>query len=157
MIRPATDADWPAIWPTYRAIVLARETYAHDPDATSDEGRAMWLSGPAFVAVDGEEVLGSSKVGANRDGPGAHVATASFMVAPEHAGRGVGRALGEHAMAWAREQGFEAMQFNAVVETNTAAVHLWRSLGMRIIGTVPGAFRHPVHGDVGLHVMHRFL
>jgi ribosomal protein S18 acetylase RimI-like enzyme len=43
------------------------------------------------------------------------------------------------------------------VETNTAAVRLWQSLGFRIIGTVPEAFHHPTHGYVGLHVMHRPL
>lgn len=49
------------------------------------------------------------------------------------------------------------MQFNAVVETNTVAVALWSKLGFEIIGTVPEAFDHPVHGLVGLHVMHQRL
>jgi GNAT superfamily N-acetyltransferase len=93
----------------------------------------------------------------NQAGPGAHVANASFMVDPRAGGRGVGRALGEYAIAWARSNGYRAMQFNAVVETNARAVALWRSLGFEIIGTVPEAFRHPVHGYVGLHIMHRRL
>ena len=49
------------------------------------------------------------------------------------------------------------MQFNAVVETNPAAVALWRALGFEVIGTVPEAFDHPRHGLVGLHVMYRRL
>jgi ribosomal protein S18 acetylase RimI-like enzyme len=49
------------------------------------------------------------------------------------------------------------MQFNAVVETNVAAVRLWRSLGFEVLATVPEAFQHPVHGFVGLHIMHRQL
>ena len=49
--------------------------------------------------------------------------------------------------------GFRAIQFNAVVETNSSAVHLWQSLGFEIVGTVPEAFAHPAHGHVGLHVM----
>lgn len=49
------------------------------------------------------------------------------------------------------------MQFNAVVETNARAVALWRSLGFRVLTTVPEAFHHPEHGYVGLHIMHRFL
>jgi ribosomal protein S18 acetylase RimI-like enzyme len=49
------------------------------------------------------------------------------------------------------------MQFNAVVETNTAAVRLWQALGFDVIGTVPEAFDHREHGLVGLHVMHRRL
>jgi ribosomal protein S18 acetylase RimI-like enzyme len=66
----------------------------------------------------------------------------------------VGRALAEHVVAWHREQGFRGIQFNAVVETNTAAVRLWRSLGFEVVGTVPDAFLHPTMGYVGLHVMY---
>jgi ribosomal protein S18 acetylase RimI-like enzyme len=46
------------------------------------------------------------------------------------------------------------MQFNAVAASNERAVALYESLGFAIIGTVPGAFRHPTEGDVGLHVMY---
>jgi GNAT superfamily N-acetyltransferase len=113
--------------------------------------------GLTIVAVDGDEILGSAKMGPNRPGRGAHVATASFMVDPAHRGRGVGRALGEFALAWARDAGYAAMQFNAVVETNAAALALWRDLGFEIVGTAPEAFDHAEHGLVGLHVMYRRL
>jgi GNAT superfamily N-acetyltransferase len=75
------------------------------------------------------------------------------MVDPAREGRGIGRALGEHVVAWARDAGYRGIQFNAVVETNVAAVRLWESLGFRVLATVPGAFDHPRHGYVGLHVM----
>ncbi len=65
--------------------------------------------------------------------------------------------LGRYMLEWARSEGFSAVQFNAVVETNTRAVKLWKSLGFQIIGTVPEAFDHPHHGRVGLHIMHRYL
>jgi ribosomal protein S18 acetylase RimI-like enzyme len=58
---------------------------------------------------------------------------------------------------WARASGFRAIQFNAVVETNEAAVKLWRSLGFEVLASVPEAFDHPTHGYVGLLIMHRFL
>jgi GNAT superfamily N-acetyltransferase len=110
--------------------------------------------GRTTVAVVDGTVLGSAKMGPNRPGRGAHVGTASFMVAPESRGLGVGRALAEDMIAWHRARGFRGIQFNAVVETNTGAVRLWRSLGFEVVGTVPGAFEHPVHGYVGLHVMY---
>jgi GNAT superfamily N-acetyltransferase len=108
------------------------------------------------TAPDGT-VLGTANMYANRGGPGSHVASASFMVDPQAAGRGVGRALGENVIDWARESGFRAIQFNAVVETNTPAVTLWRSLGFEVLTSVPEAFDHPKHGYVGLLIMHRFL
>jgi GNAT superfamily N-acetyltransferase len=109
------------------------------------------------VAVDAGTVVGTATMGPNRPGRGAHVATASFMVDPAYSGQGVGRALGAHVIAWARQAGYRAMQFNAVVETNTAAVRLWEALGFEILATVPQAFDHRVHGYVGLHVMYQAL
>lgn len=159
-IREYADDDWPSVWPIFREVVAAGETYAYDPDWSSGEARAAWVEAPpghTVVACDGPRVLGTAKMGPNRPGRGSHVSTASFMVAGEARGLGVGRALGDYAISWARESGYAAMQFNAVVETNHAAVRLWRSLGFDIIGTVPEAFEHPTLGRVGLHVMHRFL
>lgn len=166
-IRDATPADWPSIWPIFDRIVSAGETYSYDRDMDEPTARRTWMVAPpgrVSVAVDESDgavsdgaVLGSSSMYPNRGGPGSHVASASFMVDPKRSGRGVGRALGEDMIAWARASGFRAIQFNAVVESNANAVALWRSLGFTIVGTVPAAFAHPRHGDVGLHVMHRFL
>jgi L-amino acid N-acyltransferase YncA len=161
LIREATNDDWPQIWPFLRTIIRAGETYAYDREMDEAAARALWLVRPparTVVAVDDHgTVLGTANMYANRPGPGSHVASASFMVDARAAGQGVGRALGQEALAWARAAGFRAMQFNAVVETNVRAVELWRSLGFEIIGTVPEAFRHPTDGYVGLHIMYRRL
>lgn len=79
------------------------------------------------------------------------------MVDPGRSGRGAGRLLAQKVIDWARENGFRSMQFNAVVETNTRAVELWKSLGFEVLATVPEAFRHPTEGYVGLLIMHRRL
>ena len=150
-----TGADWPDVYRFFTAIVDAGETYAYPEGLDSAAAHELWTSpGHVVVATDGDAVLGSAGMGPNRPGRGSHVATGSFMVDPAHAGRGVGRALGEYLVGWARAGGFRGVQFNAVVETNAPAVHLWQQLGFRIVGTVPGAFRHPAHGYVGLHVMY---
>jgi L-amino acid N-acyltransferase YncA len=159
-IREATDGDWEAIWPFFEEIVAAGETYAYDPEMTEAQARELWMVGPpgvTFVAVDGERVVASANAYPNRPGPGSHVASASFMVEPASAGHGIGRALGERVLEWARDAGFMSMQFNAVVESNLAAVSLWRSLGFEIVGTVPRGFRLPDGTHVGLHVMYRRL
>jgi L-amino acid N-acyltransferase YncA len=157
-IRPATEADWPPIHRFFSAIVEDGETYAYPSDLSSEDARALWFGQHrVVVAEEHGRILGSATMGPNRLGRGAHVATGSFMVDPAARGRGVGRALGEHLLAWTADAGFRAVQFNAVVETNTGAVRLWQALGFRIIGTVPEAFDSRTHGLVGLHVMHRFL
>jgi L-amino acid N-acyltransferase YncA len=157
MIRPAHSSDWPHIWPFYAQIVVAGETYAYPDPPIMETARSLWMEEPpgqTVVAVADDVVVGSAKMGPNRPGRGAHVATASYMVDPAHQGRGVGRALGEYSIRWALEAGYRSMQFNAVVATNTAAVHLWQSLGFEILATVPEAFNHSRHGLVGLHVMY---
>ena len=159
-IRAVRPEDWTQIWPFFRDIVAAGETYAYPDDITADQAQASWTPGDdgcTVVAVDGESVLGAALIQANRPGRGSHVATASFMVSPAARGRGVGRQLGEYALQWATERGFRAMQFNAVVDTNTAAVRLWESLGFETVGIVPEAFDSARHGLVGLRVMYRRL
>ena len=154
------DADWPAFYPVFRDVVADGETYAYPDDLTAEEARARWIEGPALtiVAIDDDgTLLGGAKCGPKREGRGRHVATASFMVAAAARGRGVGRALGEWVLAWARQEGYAAMQFDSVVETNTAAVALWKDLGFAVVGSVPEAFDSRTHGRVGLHVMHRYL
>jgi GNAT superfamily N-acetyltransferase len=161
IVRDVTPDDWPRIWPFLRRICAEGETFTYPVDISERTARDIWLLAPphrTVVAVDeAGTVLGTAKMNANQMGNGAHVSSASFMVDPAHAGRGVGRALCEEALSWAKAEGFRAMQFNAVVETNTPAVRLYASLGFRTIGTVPEAFHHPTLGYVGLHVMHRPL
>jgi len=155
-IREATPQDWPRIYPFWSEIVEAGETYVYPLGLGSDEARALWMEQPpglTVVAVQGAEILGSAKMGPNRPGRGAHVATGSFMVDPRRQGRGVGRALGQYLVEWARRNGYHSIHFNAVVQVNTAAVDLWQDLGFLIIGTVPEAFDHQSKGLVGLHVM----
>ncbi|PJE97582.1 GNAT family N-acetyltransferase [Streptomyces carminius] len=159
-IRTATDEDWPHIHRFYSAVMAEGRTYAFPEGQSMGEARPWWMERPpgrTVVAVEDGVITGSAKMGPNRPGRGSHIGTASFLVDPAHRGRGVGRALGEHVIGWCRAAGFHAIQFNAVVETNTPAVRLWGSLGFEVVGTVPEAFDHPEHGLVGLHVMYRRL
>jgi hypothetical protein len=48
-------------------------------------------------------------------------------------------------------------QIMAEGRTYAFPVHLRKSPGFEVIGTVPEAFDHPGHGLVGLHVMYRRL
>ncbi len=105
------------------------------------------------MALVGDEVVATSNMYPNRPGPGKHIASGNFMVAPTARRHGIGRALGLDMLAWARKGGYSGIQFNAVAESNEPAVQMYHSLGFITVGTVPGAFRHPQLGDVGLHVM----
>jgi ribosomal protein S18 acetylase RimI-like enzyme len=182
-IRAATEADSDAIWNIFHEIVAAGDTYAFDPGMSREEALGYWFGadtrtyvaeqraesvGEAVsfpgtatpsptVAVKNRPIVGTYILRANQAGPGAHVANAAYMVAPDARGLGVGRRMAEHSLTEARRLGFRAMQFNFVVSTNTSAIRLWQQLGFKIVGTLPGAFRHPEAGYVDVYVMFRPL
>ena len=121
-VREAREDDWPQIWPIIENVVTRQETIPYDPGMSEADARRMWLlPAPARVVVAGDDhVLGTANMYANRGGAGNHVASGTLMVAEEARGRGVGRALTTDRIGWARRSGFAAIQFNAVVDTNTA-------------------------------------
>jgi GNAT superfamily N-acetyltransferase/8-oxo-dGTP pyrophosphatase MutT (NUDIX family) len=158
-IRLVREEDADDLWRIFHAVVAGRDTYTFAPDTPREEALAYWL-GPditCYVAEIEGRVSGMYKLMANRRDLGNHVSNASFMVDPDVAGRGIGRALGVHCLREARAQGYEAMQFNFVVSTNERGVALWKSLGFQTVGVTPGAFRHGSLGLVDALVMHRFL
>ena len=165
IIREAKpETDWlTGIWPIFQEVVRAGDTLAFSPDTDEPTAREQWmLPAPArvFVAVNERmaQLSAASFVKPNQPGLGGHVANAAFMVAAGASGHGVGRALAEHAIEWARQANFSAMQFNFVVSTNTRAIALWKNLGFSIVGTIPQAFQHQGLGrKVDAFVMHRFL
>jgi len=154
-IRPATDADRDAIWEIFREVIAVGETYPLEQDISREDAFVYWFQRDArvFVAENNGEIVGSYTLHQNQVAGGAHVANAGFIVSKNARGQGVGRAMGEHCLAEARRLGFRAMQFNFVVSTNQSAVKLWQDLGMKIVGTLPGAFKHPTRGYVDVYVM----
>jgi ribosomal protein S18 acetylase RimI-like enzyme len=158
-IRLATDADWPFILDILKPVFAAGETYAVDRDLDDEAIRSFWMM-PAhevFVADLDGAVSGTYYLMANRHGGGAHVANCGYVTSPMARGKGLATTMGQHSLERARERGFRAMQFNHVVSTNAGAVRLWQRLGFDIVGTLPGAFKHPVHGYVDAYVMYQPL
>ncbi|MFE8585520.1 GNAT family N-acetyltransferase [Sphingomonas sp. NCPPB 2930] len=158
-IRPASPADASAIAAIILPVIRAGETYALDPAMSEEAAIAYWFGGDktVFVAEEDGAILGTYYLRANQAGGGDHVANAGYMTAPAARGKGVARAMALHSFDEARARGFTAMQFNFVVASNAAAVHLWTALGFATVGWVPGAFRHPALGPVEALVMHRPL
>lgn len=158
-IRAATEADSDAIWNIFHEIVAAGDTYAFDPRMSRDDALAYWFRPDThtYVAEIEGRVVGTYILRANQPSAGSHVANAAFMIAHDARGLGIGRSMAEHCLAEARRLGFRAMQFNFVVSTNEGAVRLWKQLGFKIVGTLPGAFRHPKLGYVDVYVMFRSL
>ena len=158
-IRSARNEDRGAIWEMFHAVISAGDVFAFDPRMSREDALAFWCGSDKHTYVselDGQ-VCGSYYLRPNQQGGGAHVANAGYMVSPVARGHHVGRLMAEHSLREARRIGFTAMQFNFVVSTNEPAIHIWKELDFEIVGTLPGAFRHPQKGYVDVYVMFRSL
>ena len=157
-IRPAKVSDIDAMWRICQAVIAAGDALPFSDDFDRDTFQSHWFgSHTPYIAATDAGVLAMYKFGANYPGLGSHVASATYLVAPEAQGQGIGRALVEHSLAQAQCAGYMAMQFNYVVSTNMPAVELYRKLGFAIVGTLPKAFRHKKRGLVDVYVMYKFL
>lgn len=158
LIRKATSADFEPMWDIFQSVSAGGDALPFSDSFDRDTFKLHWFSVPTtYVAVTDSGVVGMYKIGANYPDLGSHVASATYVVSPEAQGRGVGRALVQHSLDRALDDGFMAMQFNYVVSTNAPAVELYKKLGFGIVGTLPKAFRHRKLGLVDAYVMFRFL
>jgi ribosomal protein S18 acetylase RimI-like enzyme len=159
-IRLFQSADWPSLWPILSATFSLGDTYAFEPQITEAEAFEAWVKTPlrTYVAVSSEgSILGTYILKPNQPGLGSHICNCGYVVAPLARGQGIASAMCEHSQSQATSLGFRGMQFNLVVSTNIGAVRLWQKLGFRIIGTIPGGFRHQTLGYVDAHVMFKQL
>jgi RimJ/RimL family protein N-acetyltransferase len=158
-IRPATAADGDAVWAMLEPVIRPGDVFALPADMDRDAALAYWFAEGhwVFVAEDDGKALGSYYLRANQRGGGGHVCNCGYVTAQDAGGKGVAGAMCRDSLEFGKAQGFRAMQFNFVVSTNVAAVHLWRKSGFEIVGKLPGAFLHPVAGYVDALVMFREL
>jgi len=158
-IRTAVEVDKPAVWQIIKAVIAGGDTYVFPPETPRDEMLEYWFSPEKYVYVAEQDgnILGTFWLKPNYPGLGSHICNAAYMVAPDAAGKGIGRKMAEYSLEEARRLGFTAMQFNFVVASNTAAVRLWESIGMEIIGEIPDAFDHKRDGLTNAYVMYRKL
>ncbi len=154
-IRPSEKKDFDEIWRIFKSVIASGNTYVNRAETTKDEARAKWEDKNAkiFVAEIDEKIVGVYLLKPNHVDRGSHVANASYIVDENLRGAGIGKALALHSISTAKESGYKAMQFNFVVSTNVAAVNLWKSVGFKIIGTIPKGFNHKDLGYVDAFIM----
>ena len=158
-IREADADDFDAIWPIFREVVAAGDTYGFDPETGRESAREIWLALPerTLVAELDGQIAGTYYLKRNMAGPGSHVCNCGYMVPGHRRGLGVATAMCEHSQALAIELGYLAMQFNFVASSNEDAVALWERLGFEIVGRLSKAFNHPTRGYVEAYVMYKWL
>jgi RimJ/RimL family protein N-acetyltransferase len=96
-----------------------------------------------FVAEDDDEdegeVVARLSVARDPHPASAHVADLGMMVAESHRRRGIGRALLDAAVAWAREAGVRKLELH-VFPWNEAALALYEAYGFERVGLRRGHY-----------------
>ena len=93
------------------------------------------------VAEDDGRIVGLYILHPNNVGRCGHICNASYAVNSKCRGRHIGEKLVSDCLLKAKDIGFRVLQFNAVVESNIHARHLYERLGFVQLGTIPGGFR----------------
>ena len=104
---------------------------------------AEFFSSQSYTAVAEEEgkVYGLYILHPNNIGRCGHICNASYAVSSESRGKHIGELLVKDCLIQAKKCGFGVLQFNAVVESNIHARHLYERLGFVQLGTIPKGFR----------------
>lgn len=158
-IREAGPEQADAVWTILRPAVEAGDTFCADPTG-GREGALNYFwpeTARVWIAWEDGEALGCCYLRPNQTGNGAHVCNAGYCTVPAARGRGVARALLDHSLQTARDEGYRAMQYNFVVDSNRRAIDTWTRAGFDVVGRLPGAFRHPEMGYVDALVMYKSL
>ena len=124
-------------------VIMAANAFPQDKCMSENEAKeyfaAQTFSG---VAEDSHHtILGVYILHPNHVGHCAHIANASYAVREQARGHHIGEGLVRHSMEKARTLGFSILQFNAVLGTNLAAIHLYEKLGFCRLGEIPGGYR----------------
>lgn len=93
------------------------------------------------VAEDEGEIVGLYILHPNNVGRCGHICNASYAVRSVCRGKHIGEKLVKDCLENAKRLGFGVLQFNAVVESNIHARHLYERLGFVQLGTIPKGFR----------------
>jgi phosphinothricin acetyltransferase len=144
-VRPATEADLPAITHLFNILIPTTATAWRDHLADDDEMDAWWADqeargNPVLVAVVDGRVVGYTTWTGFRGGdrfPGyRQTVEHTIHVDGDQHGRGVGRALVEALVDEARRRGVHVV-VGAVDSENEGSLAFHRALGFTEVGRMP--------------------
>jgi GNAT superfamily N-acetyltransferase len=157
--RLANELDGSSLWELIKPIIRKGGTYVFLPNSSRDKMMNYWLNSDkkTYIAELEGEIVGTFYIKNNQPDLGDHICNAGFMVTQNQEGKGIGKEMGKFALSEAKRLGYQAMQFNFVLESNVHAVKLWKSLGFEILGKIPEAYRHPELGLVSALILYQRL
>ena len=142
IIREYTQKDMEAMIRIWNEVVTEGVAFPQEECLDKDTGAAFFSSQSyTGVAEENGKIVGLYILHPNNVGRCGHICNASYAVASDARGKHIGEKLVLDCLKKGKEYGFRVLQFNAVVESNTRARHLYERLGFTQLGTIPGGFR----------------
>ena len=142
MVRKYTEADVKDMVRIWNEVVEDGIAFPQEELLTEKTG-AEFFGQQSYCGVAEEDgkVVGLYILHPNNVGRCGHICNASYAVDSTCRGKHLGEQLVKDCLNQAKEIGFKVLQFNAVVESNIHARHLYERLGFKQLGTIPGGFR----------------
>lgn len=141
-IRKYEEADVAEMIRIWNQVVEEGVAFPQENYLDVESGSAFFAAQSSCgVAVEDGKVLGLYILHPNNIGRCGHISNASYAVDAACRGKHIGEKLVSNCLVQAKKLGFRLMQFNAVVENNVHARHLYERLGFVTVGTIPGGFR----------------
>lgn len=141
-VRKYTKQDLPDMIRIWNEVVEDGIAFPQEEMLDAESGDAFFASQSyCGVAEEDGKVYGLYILHPNNIGRCGHICNASYAVSSDARGRHIGEMLVKDCLRMGCELGFRVLQFNAVVESNVHARHLYERLGFVQLGTIPGGFR----------------
>lgn len=149
--------DEEALYEIFQEVVNSGSQFPYECSSLEEFHRQFFIpKGQVYVchSLDGI-VIGGFYLRANYSGRSSHIANAAYMIRHTYRGKGLGSLLIKASLHFAKDLGFQAMQFNMVLSQNALAIKLYERLGFSIVGVIPQAVRNPSGNFQDGYVMHR--
>lgn len=150
--------DEKQLYDIFRQVVDTGDFFPYKSSSVEEFKRHFF--GPhshVYVCHSETEVAGGFYIKQNYSGRSSHIANAAYMLKDSYRGQGLGTLLVKASLQIAKVLGFEAMQFNMVLQQNSSAIKLYQKLGFEIVGTIPEAIRNDDGSAQDGYVMFRKL
>lgn len=142
IVRKYTENDIPAMIKIWNQVVEDGIAFPQEELLTEQTGREFFSQQTyCAVAEDDNDVVGLYILHPNNVGRCGHICNASYAVYASRRGKHIGEQLVKDCLKAGKEFGFGILQFNAVVESNIHARHLYERLGFKGLGVIPNGFR----------------
>lgn len=143
MVRQYNDNDIKAMTDIWNEVVKEANAFPQEELLDENSGREFFASQTYCGVYEDESgnVKGLYILHPNNIGRCGHICNASYAVDKNTRGKHIGEKLVLDCIKTARETGFRVLQFNAVVESNIHARHLYERLGFTQLGVIKGGFR----------------